>query len=98
MPAADLKDAQVSVRLPAELKEQMENYAELTGRSKSYVAMEALSEYLAWRIPQVQDLKAAIAAADRVEFADDEEIEAVFAKYDVKPRAAKRVRPAKNRK
>ena len=45
-----VKDSQVSVRLPTELKDQMENCAQLTGRTKSYVAMEALTEYLTWRI------------------------------------------------
>ena len=76
-----LKDSQVSVRLPTELKEQMETYAQLTGRTKSYVAMEALSEYLAWRIPQIDDLKLAVQAADAGDFASDEEVAAVFAKH-----------------
>jgi len=76
-----LKDSQVSVRLPNELKEQMETYAQLTGRTKSYVAMEALSEYLAWRIPQIDDLKLAVQAADAGDFASDEEVAAVFAKH-----------------
>lgn len=76
-----LKDSQVSVRLPAELKEQMEAYAALTGRTKSYVAMEALRDYLAWRIPQIEDLKEAVASADRGEFASDAEASALFARY-----------------
>ncbi len=97
MPPAEVKDAQVSLRLPASLKEQMESYAELTGRSKSYVAMEALSEYLAWRIPQVQDLKAAIAAADRGEFASDEEVEAVYAKHAAASSGTKRAESVKKR-
>ncbi len=75
-----LKDSQVSVRLPIELKDKMETYAQLTGRTKSYVAMEALTEYLAWRIPQVADLKEAVAAAERGEFATDDEVNATFAK------------------
>lgn len=76
-----VKDSQVSVRLPSDLKDQMETYAQLTGRTKSYVAMEALSEYLAWRIPQIEDLKQAIDAADRGEFASDAEVAAVFTRY-----------------
>jgi len=59
----------------------METYAQLTGRTKSYVAMEALSEYLAWRIPQIEDLKFAVQAADAGDFASDEEVAAVFAKH-----------------
>lgn len=94
-----VKDSQVSVRLPTELKDQMENYAQLTGRTKSYVAMEALTEYLAWRIPQIEDLKEAIAAADRGEFATDAEAAAVFARYTTgkaaAPKRAARPQPAK---
>ena len=76
-----LKDSQVSVRLPNHLKDKMEAYAELTGRTKSYVAMEALSVYLDGRIPQIEDLKAAVLEADHGEFASDEEVDAAFAKY-----------------
>ena len=85
---AGTKDSQVSLRLPGELKERVERYAQLTGRSKSYVAMEALAEYLDWRLPQMQDLELAIAAADRGEFATDAEAAAVFAKYGVDTSAA----------
>ncbi|HRY89137.1 MAG TPA: hypothetical protein P5305_14710 [Rubrivivax sp.] len=83
-----LKDSQVSVRLPNELKDKMETYAQLTGRTKSYVAMEALSDYLNWRIPQIEDLKTAVAAADAGDFATDDEVRRVFT-----PRGA--ARPAR---
>ena len=76
-----LKDTQVSVRLPNELKDKMEAYAQLTGRTKSYVAMEALSSYFEWRMPQIEDLKAAVQAADQGDFASDDEVAAVFAKH-----------------
>jgi predicted transcriptional regulator len=76
-----IKDSQVSVRLPAELKDQLETYAQLTGRTKSYVAMEALTDYLSWRTPQIEDLKEAVAAADRGDFASELETAAVFARY-----------------
>lgn len=83
-----LKDSQVSVRLPNDLKDKMEAYAELTGRTKSYVAMEALSVYLDGRIPQIEDLKAAVLEADRGEFASEEQVSLVFAKYSG-PRASR---------
>ena len=79
--ASGTKDSQVSMRLPGELKARIESYAQLTGRSKSHVAMEALAEYLDWRLPQVADLKEAIAAADRGEFASDDEVQAVFQRH-----------------
>lgn len=83
-----LKDSQVSVRLPNELKERMESYAVMTGRTKSYVAMEALGEYLDWRLPQIEDLKAAVAAADAGQFADAAEAGRVFSRYE-RPAAPK---------
>lgn len=77
--AADPRDSQISLRLPNELKGRMETYAQLTGRTKSYVAMEALGSYLEWRLPQVEDLKVAIRAADEGDFATDDEVAAVLA-------------------
>jgi predicted transcriptional regulator len=88
MPCAP-KDSQVSVRLSSELKERMETYAELTGRTKSHVAMEALSEYLTWRVPQIDDLKQAIAAADRGEFASEAEVDATLSRFSSVPATAK---------
>lgn len=92
-----VKDEQVSVRLPSALKDKLETYAQLTGRTKSYVAMDALGEYLAWRTPQVEDLKAAVAAADSGEFATDDEARAVFSKYRLAT-APQTKAPAKTRR
>lgn len=78
-----IKDAQINVRLPAKLKSQIDAYARQTGRSKSFVAVEALSEYLAWRIPQIEDLTLALKAADQGDFATEEEVNAAFAKHGV---------------
>ena len=87
-PTPGTKDSQVSLRLPGELKQRVERYAQMTGRSKSFVAMEALTEYLDWRLPQMQDLALAIAAADRGEFASDAEVATVFKRYGVQASTA----------
>ncbi|OZA29456.1 MAG: hypothetical protein B7X91_01755 [Hydrogenophilales bacterium 17-64-11] len=76
-----LGQTQFNVRLPAELKARLETYADLVGRSQAMVASEALADYLAWRVPQVEALKLAIAAADRGEFASDSEVEAFFKRH-----------------
>ena len=86
------KDSQVSMRLPSELKERIETYAVMTGRSKSHVAMEALAEYLDWRLPQVADLKDAVAAADRGEFATDAEVQSVMVRYTAPATKARRAK------
>ncbi len=99
-----LKDSQVSVRLPTELRDSVTRYSEITGRSKSHVVMEALAEYLHWRVPQTADLEAAIAAADAGEFAGDAEVGAVFVRYgaaakgSVSGAAVRAKRPAAPRK
>ena len=72
---------QLNLRVSAELKERLDKYATLVGQSKADVAVNALNDYLDWRIPQLENLKLAIAAADRGEFASDAEVEAVFKKY-----------------
>lgn len=82
------KDSQVSMRLPAALKDRMQAYALLTGRSSSHVAMEALSSYLDERAPQVEDLQQAIAAADRGEFASEAEVQTTLARYALANAAA----------
>jgi predicted transcriptional regulator len=90
MSASALKDSQVSLRLPNALKDKMDIYAQLTGRTKSHVAMEALSDYLDWRIPQIEDLKAAVAAADAGDFASEDEVEQAFKRLAA-PRPARKV-------
>ena len=79
MPSA-VKDSQISLRLPLDMKQRMERYAQLTGRNKSNLVMEAVGDYLAWRVPQIEDLQAAIDAADAGEFAGDAEVNAVLAR------------------
>lgn len=47
----------------------------------SYVAATAVEEYLAWRVPQLDDLNRAIKEADAGKFASDEEVKAIFTKH-----------------
>jgi predicted transcriptional regulator len=71
----------MTLRVSDELKAKLDRYAQLTGRSMSYVAATAVEEYLGWRIPQLEDLDNAIREADAGKFASDEEVRAVFAKH-----------------
>ena len=74
--------AQFNVRLPAELKARLENYAQRVGRPQANVASEALADYLDWRIPQIEALQKAIAAPDRGDFASAEEVEAFLKPFE----------------
>lgn len=71
----------INVRVPAELYEQLENLAQATARTKSFVTLEALSSYLAAQSWQVQDIQAGLGEAERGDFASDEEVAAVMARH-----------------
>ena len=77
-----VNSTQFNVRLPAELKARLENYAQLVGRPQANVASDALADYLDWRTPQIEALKQAVAAADRGEFASADEVDAFFKAYE----------------
>ena len=78
---ASASKEQLNLRVTTELKDRLDKYAALAGQSKADIATNALSDYLDWRIPQIENLKLAIAAADRGEFAADAEVDAIFKKY-----------------
>ena len=71
----------INVRVPISIFNQLDELATATARTKSFVTVEALSNYLdaqAWQVKEVQD---AIVEADNGDFATDEQVYAVFAKY-----------------
>lgn len=76
-----MKTAAIGARVSDELKQAVLQLSTLSGQSVSAITEEALTEYMAWRVPQMRDLKKAIAAADRGEFASDDEVTDFFAKY-----------------
>ena len=71
----------INVRVPASVYDQLENLAKSTARTKSFVTVEALSSYLATQSWQVKEITAGIADADMGDFATDDQVNAVFAKY-----------------
>ncbi|MES2069016.1 MAG: hypothetical protein V4488_01610 [Pseudomonadota bacterium] len=76
-----MKTAAIGARVSGELKNAVVQLSALSGQSVSAITEEALTEYMAWRVPQMRDLKKAIAAADRGEFASGDEVNSFFAKY-----------------
>lgn len=71
----------LNVRLPADLHSQLERLVQVTGRTKSFLTVEALKGYVEQENWQLADIKAGLAQADAGEFATDDEVEAVFKKY-----------------
>ncbi|SJM91708.1 CopG family ribbon-helix-helix protein [Crenothrix polyspora] len=72
----------LNVRLPLELAGQLEALTKATGRTKSFLTVEALRGYIEVEMWQIQDVKSGLAEADRGEFASVEEVDAFFAQYD----------------
>jgi len=80
-PANTPREYTLSVRIPAELRDQLEKLAGATGQTKSFFALEALRERVAHELWDLEQTRLAIAEADRGEFATDDEMKALFAKY-----------------
>lgn len=71
----------MTVRLPADLADQLEKLIQATGRNKNAIAVAALREYVQSEAWQIQEIEQGIAEADRGEFASASEVDSFFAKY-----------------
>jgi RHH-type transcriptional regulator, rel operon repressor / antitoxin RelB len=71
----------LSVRLPIDLANQLDSLTKFTGRTKSFLTVEALKDYLHAQTWQIEEIKKGIAEADRGEFASEAEVTEFFAKY-----------------
>jgi predicted transcriptional regulator len=70
----------LNVRLPEDLYNQIEELARATARTKSYLTIDALSDYLQRESWQIRDIHEGIREADAGQFATEDQVEAVFAK------------------
>ncbi len=73
----------MTIRLEPELKERLDQISEATHRSKSFLAVEAIRDYVEVNEWQVQEIKAAIIEADNGDFASDKEINNTLGKWGV---------------
>lgn len=71
----------INVRVPDILYSQLEELAQATARTKSFLTIEALKGYVQNQAWQIRDIHAGIKEADAGQFASAEEVSAVFAKY-----------------
>lgn len=71
----------INVCLPEALYNQIEELTKATARTKSFVAIDALTNYVQRESWQIRDIHEGIAQADAGEFATDDQVKAVFAKY-----------------
>jgi len=71
----------MTIRLEPELKSRLDKLAATTHRSKSFLASEAVREFIELNEWQIQELKDAIKEADAGDFASDQDVEAIFNKW-----------------
>lgn len=71
----------INVRLPETLYNQIEELAKATARTKSFLTIDALTNYVQRESWQIRDIHEGVAEADAGEFATEDQVKAVFAKY-----------------
>ncbi|NBS65330.1 MAG: CopG family transcriptional regulator [Betaproteobacteria bacterium] len=71
----------LNVRLPEDLYNQIEALASATARTKSYLTIDALNDYVQRESWQIRDIHEGIREADAGEFATEDQVKAVFAKH-----------------
>ena len=74
------------LRLPDEIANTLASLSKATGRSKSFLAVDALREYLAREAWQIEELQKALIEADEGDFASAEEVNAVAEKWTTNAR------------
>jgi len=62
---------------------RLDRLADITHRSKSYLAAEAVREYIELNEWQLQEIQTAVKEADAGDFASAESVNAVFGKWGV---------------
>jgi len=73
----------MTIRLEPGLKSRLDKLAEATQRSKSFLAAEAIREFIELNEWQIQEIETAIKEADDGDFANNDEVNTVFTKWGV---------------
>jgi predicted transcriptional regulator len=71
----------LNVRLSQSTHSKLKSLTESTGRSQSWLTVEALESYLEQQSWQIAEVNTGIAEADRGEFATPADIDTILAKY-----------------
>jgi len=71
----------MSLRISEELSNKISEIAVATGRTKSFVAVQALQDFVEREAWQVAEIRKSLAEADACDFSTDEEMKALDAKW-----------------
>lgn len=71
----------LSLRVPKAVIEQLGLLADATGKSRNFIAVQAMQDFIEREAWQVAEIQQAIKEADAGDFATDEEVQSVFKKW-----------------
>jgi RHH-type transcriptional regulator, rel operon repressor / antitoxin RelB len=72
----------MTIRLDDDVKQRLELLSEATHRSKSYLAAEAIRDFINLNEWQISEIKEALEEADKEDFASEEEVSSIFKKWN----------------
>jgi RHH-type transcriptional regulator, rel operon repressor / antitoxin RelB len=87
----------MTLRLEPELRKRLDDLAKAQRRTRSFIAAEAIREYVAVNEWQIGEIKKGLAEADRGEFASDEQVRRVLNKWTDKRSATTAARRRQTR-
>ena len=73
----------MTIRLEVEVRDRLDQLAEATRRSKSFLAAEAIRAFVENNEWQIREIRAALREADAVDFASDKDVAALSRKWQV---------------
>lgn len=71
----------MTLRLEPKLRKQLDGLAKAQRRSRSFIAAEAIREYVAVNEWQIEEITKAVSEADQGDFASEEEVRRVMRKW-----------------
>ncbi len=80
-------NAVMTLRLEPQLRRQLDHLAKVQRRSRSFVAAEAIREYVAVNAWQIEEIQKGLDEADRGDFASPEQVRRTMRKWTGRKRA-----------
>ncbi len=71
----------MTIRVGTDLKDRLEKLAKSTSRSQSFLAAEAIKEFVDLNEWQIQEIQLALTEADKGDFSTEEEVNDVFDRW-----------------
>jgi RHH-type transcriptional regulator, rel operon repressor / antitoxin RelB len=76
----------LTLRLDAKLKKQLDRLSKAMNRSRSFVAAQAIQEFVALNEWQIAEIKKSLAEADAGDFANDDEVRGFMKRWAARAR------------